>query len=316
MPEVMPDGSPWPRVSVVTPSYNQGRFIEETIRSVLLQGYPNLEYFIIDGGSSDESVEIIRKYEPWLDYWVSEKDRGQSHAINKGWERATGEYVAWLNSDDTYLHYTLSKLAEVGNGAIDAAVLHGRSETINQNSELIGNIIGKPYDICRVLTATIGTTIAQPSAFIRRTALQQVGLLDEGLHRIMDIDMWLRLYIQSGTAYVPEVLSRFRQHPEQKTAQASSQGGDERLRVLNKIYNAKNRLPPDAAKVRRTAYAWAYWRRGFWLLIEGSWRDGITDLAKSLVYNPTVCLRPPILKRFLVQILRLIGIRRWSVEPA
>ena len=91
LPEKMPDGSDWPRISVVTPSYNQGEFIEETIRSVLLQGYPNLEYIIIDGGSTDNSVEIIKKYEPWLTYWVSEKDRGQSHAINKGFKHAAGE---------------------------------------------------------------------------------------------------------------------------------------------------------------------------------------------------------------------------------
>ena len=98
----MPDGRSWPKISIVTPSYNQGEFLEETIRAVLLQNYPNLEYFIMDGGSTDNSVEIIKTYKPWLTYWVSEKDKGQADAINKGFERVTGDILAWLNSDDTY----------------------------------------------------------------------------------------------------------------------------------------------------------------------------------------------------------------------
>jgi glycosyltransferase involved in cell wall biosynthesis len=110
--EIMPDGKPWPGISIVTPSFDQGRFIEETIRSVLLQGYPNLEYIIIDGGSSDNSVEIIKKYQPWLKYWISESDRGQAHAINKGFEYATGEIGAYINSDDFYLNSVFSHLAE------------------------------------------------------------------------------------------------------------------------------------------------------------------------------------------------------------
>ena len=98
--ERIPDNSEWPRISIVTPSYNQGQFIEETIRSVLLQGYPNLEYIIIDGGSTDNSVEIIRKYEPWLTYWVSQPDKGQTDAIQKGFNLSTGVVWNWLNSDD------------------------------------------------------------------------------------------------------------------------------------------------------------------------------------------------------------------------
>ena len=111
LPPARPDGSPWPRISIVTPSYNQGQFIEETIRSILLQGYPDLEYIIIDGGSTDQSVEIIKKYEPWLTYWVSEKDRGQAHAINKGFARVSGEIGGYLNSDDFYLPNALSAAA-------------------------------------------------------------------------------------------------------------------------------------------------------------------------------------------------------------
>jgi len=103
LPVKMSDGSDWPKISIVTSNYNYGHFIEETIRSVLLQGYPNLEYIIVDGGSTDNSVEIIKKYEPWLTYWVSEKDNGQASAINKGFSNASGEIYSWINSDDLLL---------------------------------------------------------------------------------------------------------------------------------------------------------------------------------------------------------------------
>ena len=113
LPDTMPGGSPWPRISIVTPSCNQGRFLEETIRSVLLQGYPNLEYVIIDGGSSDGSVDIIRKYESQLAYWDSRPDSGMYYAINEGFAHSTGDIMAWLNSDDMYTPWSLRVVGEI-----------------------------------------------------------------------------------------------------------------------------------------------------------------------------------------------------------
>ena len=125
LPERMPDGSEWPRISIITPSYNYGQFLEETIRSVLLQGYPNLEYIIIDGGSADNSVEIIRKYEPWLQYWISEPDNGQTDAIQKGFSKSTGVVWNWLNSDDILEKNALQHIAKAFKNNPCATLLFG-----------------------------------------------------------------------------------------------------------------------------------------------------------------------------------------------
>ncbi len=136
--DTMPDGLPWPKISIVTPSFNQGQFIEETIRSVLLQGYPNLEYIIIDGGSTDEAVDIIKKYERWLTYWVSETDRGQSHAINKGFNISKGEITAWINSDDFYLHGAFGKISRFFSENTDVDMVFGDCHIVNEKVEVVG----------------------------------------------------------------------------------------------------------------------------------------------------------------------------------
>ena len=215
-PETVPGGSPWPRVSIVTPSYNQGQFIEETIRSVLLQGYPNIEYIIMDGGSTDGSVEIIEKYEPWLAYWVSEKDQGQSDAINKGFARATGEVLAWLNSDDTYLPKTLQIAIYHLQQRPEWAIVYGVCKIIDSRGKVVGQFTGSEFDLRRMLR-TWSSPIPQPSSFFRRVAFQNVGLLDETLHWCMDIDLWARLGLRYGFGFVPDLKACYRVHSEAKS---------------------------------------------------------------------------------------------------
>jgi hypothetical protein len=146
LPDPGPDSHLWPRITIVTPSFNQGRFLEETIRSILFQGYPHLEYIIIDGGSNDNSVDIIKKYEPYLAYWVSEKDRGQAHAINKGFARASGDIYAYLNSDDfsislSTVHFTVApKLSEPAINGLLVKFSAGRKES---GIGLSHNFLGK-----------------------------------------------------------------------------------------------------------------------------------------------------------------------------
>src|SRR5713226_256092 len=137
LPDTMPDGRPWPRISIVTPSYNQGQFIEETIRSVLLQGYPSAEYIVIDGGSRDASFKIIKRYEHYIDYWISEKDKGQSDALNRGFARATGEYLTWVNSDDILLPNALYLIAQSIRRAPDRKWLAGNLIWVDENSNVI-----------------------------------------------------------------------------------------------------------------------------------------------------------------------------------
>jgi glycosyltransferase involved in cell wall biosynthesis len=203
---------------VVTPSFNQGRFLEATLRSVVLQGYYDLEYIVTDGGSSDESVEILKKYSRFLTSWVSERDRGQSHAINKGLQRSTGEVVAWLNSDDLYHEAALARVGAEFTQRPDVDFLYGDCLTIDGAGRIVGQR-WPPKDYSLEVQLLEGSVIAQPSCFWRRTALERLGPLREDLHVTMDYEYWRRAALQ-GCRFVriDDVLSRFRDHDRQKTS--------------------------------------------------------------------------------------------------
>jgi GT2 family glycosyltransferase len=210
-----PSGRTWPRVSIVTPSYNYASFIEETIRSVLLQGYPNLEYIIIDGGSTDHSLEIIRKYEKWLAYWVSEPDQGQSDAVNKGWGRATGEYLAYLNSDDTYLpHAVTSALSQLLQYP-SVGMLHGDSHFVDEKGCIIRTHRGRNMTFEEVLCWS--AYISQPTVFLPKHSIVQVGMLDASMHYAMDFDLWLRVRSRFEIQYVSQLFANERHHLRAKT---------------------------------------------------------------------------------------------------
>jgi glycosyltransferase involved in cell wall biosynthesis len=219
LPETMPDGSPWPRVSIVTPSYNQAQFIEETIRSVLLQGYPDLEYIIIDGGSTDGSVEIIRKYDPWLAYWVSERDEGQSEAINKGWQRASGKVLAWLNSDDTYEPDALGHTAKAFLKYPEAILVYGKIVIVDQQGEA-ESVIGGEYSGDRLVRFWRDgfPGISQPASFFHSRILTDVGMLNEQLNYLMDYDYFLRADSAGSFCFVDQRLARFRLQDSSKTS--------------------------------------------------------------------------------------------------
>jgi glycosyltransferase involved in cell wall biosynthesis len=218
------DGSPWPRISIVTPSYNQGEFIEETIRSVLLQDYPNVEYIIVDGGSSDDTIELIKKYSPWVAYWVSEPDRGQSHAINKGFAKARGEVVAWLNSDDVLQEHSLMAIGRYFAENPACGLLAGRSEIRDiSGTTIFWHVEDLPRSLGQLLEFPLGRYLAQPSVFFRRCVLDRVGALDERLHYAMDLDLWLRIAEHNQIEILPQTLSWIRMHEGAKTFRGNVQ---------------------------------------------------------------------------------------------
>jgi glycosyltransferase involved in cell wall biosynthesis len=214
--------SSWPKISIVTPSYNQAHFLERTILSILNQNYPNLEYIIIDGGSTDGSVDIIKKYEKYISYWLSEEDKGQADAINKGFEKSSGEILAYLNSDDTYLKGTLFYIAKCFQENIDISIAYGNIYFIDKEDKIIKEGITINYDFNIHLYD--GAIIPQPAAFWRRTSFLKVGGFNEDLDLAMDGEFWFRLAAVGFKFYFIDIpLANFRLHNASKSIRVRKQ---------------------------------------------------------------------------------------------
>lgn len=219
-----------PKISIITPSYNQGHYIEETILSIIGQGYANLEYIIIDGGSTDATVEVIKKYQDQITYWVSEKDKGQSDAINKGLKMATGDVVAWLNSDDIYTPGTLQAVADAFVANPKAGIAYGDVESFfpDGKTELWTNRFDSRDFFSRV-------SIHQPAVFWRRALHHQFGYLDESFYYLMDYDLWARIFFNSPSVRIEKTLARFRVHDSAKTGNNPIGLYDDYRRVISRI---------------------------------------------------------------------------------
>src|SRR5262245_50801046 len=213
-----------PRITVITPSFNQAAYLEQTISSVLDQGYPNLEYIIIDGGSTDDSVEVIRKFEDRIAYWVSEKDRGQAHAINKGMERATGDIIAYLNSDDYYLEGSLARVAEHFSRHPAVDLVHGRCRVVDERGLKIDERTGSITRYEEILDLWDvwwnRRNFVQPEVFWTRRIADKIGPFREDLFWVMDYDYWLRILQAVGrVSFIDAELAAFRLQPHQKSMQ-------------------------------------------------------------------------------------------------
>ena len=204
----------YPKISIVTPSYNQAEFLERTILSVLNQNYPNLEYIIIDGGSTDGSVEIIKEYEKYLTYWLSEKDKGQTDAINKGFEKSTGEILAWQNSDDIYLPGVFIKIAELYR-IKKFDLIMGDIILIDKKDKSIRTFRYAPWP--KFGLKYIGMLIANQSTFWTKKLYSKCGPMNENLHFAFDADFFYRLLLKAERIkHVPRLFGCFRIHPEAK----------------------------------------------------------------------------------------------------
>lgn len=270
----------YPKFTVVTPTYNQGQFIEKTIDSVLSQGYPNLEFIIIDGGSKDNTVEIIKKYEHHLAYWVSEPDRGQSHAINKGMAKATGDYLTWLNSDDWYLPGALHHMNKLFAAHPEAGMVVGEGRIVDQTGKEVLYISPtQEITLESLYRWLLGGNFLQPSSAYTRSAWVAAGQIDEGIHIALDLDLWLRM-AKAGVKFVTTdaLLSEALSHPQAKTT-----AFEDLMRLdcaLVIIRHGGEHVVRKTLEGMITRYSW--YRRNY----------------EAIVSNPLLKMLRPIVKRF------------------
>jgi glycosyltransferase involved in cell wall biosynthesis len=252
-----------PLISIVTPSYNQARFLEATIRSVLEQDYPHIEYLIVDGGSTDGSLEIIQRYADRLAWWVSEPDQGQTDAINKGFARARGEIFAWLNSDDTYAPGAVSQAVAFLQSHPQVGMVYGDANLIDENGQVIGKFPARQTDYRRLKRGYVH--IPQQASFFRASLWKQVGPLDPTFYFAMDYDLWVRIARLAPLHYVPSLWANFRLHDTGKSVVADDRCWPEMLRVHWREGGSWFSWLVLKAKLRPLVYAWLPLRWRLWL---------------------------------------------------
>jgi len=300
IPDRLPDGRPWPRVTIVTPSFNQGQFIEETIRSVLLQGYPNLEYIIMDGGSTDGSLEIIRKYQTWLAGWVSKPDRGQTQAINQGWSQATGEILAYINSDDCYLAGGVAQAVWGFQNNPYAGMVYAAAVIVDAEGKELKNWDAMPFDLKVMLTEE--NVVPQPAAFFSRDVLNQLGYLDEKYQMIMDYELYIRLGMGFSSICLPGKLARFRDHPGSKTRTRFETTAQELIRFGNAFFN-EHPSRSDMQALRPATLGRYYYMLALGCVAQGRGRAAraLKPLIRSISLYPPFALRRPLQTSYVVK---------------
>lgn len=249
-----------PKVSIIMPSYNQGQFLEASIQSVLAQDYPNLEFILVDGGSKDNSLEIIKKYQDRFDWWISEKDKGHADALNKGFSHATGEILAWLNSDDIYFPNAVSEAVAILTSHPAVGMVYGDADLIDDFGEPAGKFASKQTSYRQMLRGSVH--IPQATTFFRADVWRQAGPLDLSLFFSFDYDLWVKIAKASQVLYVPKRWAKFRIHGAGKTIVNDDRCYPDMLRVLERETGNSSWLSWMRLRmiVRKAFYVWMPWK--------------------------------------------------------
>lgn len=300
-----------PLVSIVTPSFNQASYLEQTIQSVLDQDYADIEYLVIDGGSTDGSVDIIKKYASRLAYWVSEKDAGQADAINKGMARAKGEIVAWLNSDDYYLPGTVAAAVKAFDENPDVVLVYADMLAVDEHGKTFNTLCYRQLTLEDLLSFQI---IGQPAVFMRRDAFERVGGLDLDYHLLLDHHLWLRIACLGKILHVPQIWAAARYHAAAKNRAQAAAFGKEAFRILDwaKTYQPTANL---LSRISRRATASAHRVNARYLLDGGQPAASLAAWTRALfIHPPTALARLNLLGSALLNLVGLGKLREATLE--
>jgi glycosyltransferase involved in cell wall biosynthesis len=298
-------------VSIVTPSFNQVSYLEQTMRSVLDQDYADIEYLVVDGGSTDGSVDIIKKFASRLAYWVSEKDSGQADAINKGMARANGEIVAWLNSDDYYLPGTVSAAVNAFEKNPDAALVYADMLAVDEHGQTFNTLRYRQLTLEDLLSFQI---IGQPAVFMRRDAYERAGGLDPTYHFLLDHHLWLRIACFGKVLHIPQTWAAARYHPAAKNRAQAAAFGQEAFRILDWAKTYEPTAYP-LSRISRRAAASAHRVNARYLLDGGQPAASLAAWTRAfLLHPPTALARLNLLGSALLNLVGFGQIREAALK--
>lgn len=298
-------------VSIITPSLNQAAFLEQTMRSVLDQDYGSLEYLVVDGGSTDGSLDIIRKFSERLAWWTSGKDDGQAEAINKGVDRARGEIIAWLNSDDSYLPGAVSAAVEAFRRNPGAVMVYGNTDAVDAQGRKINAVTYRQLSLRDLLCFQI---IGQPAVFMKAATFRECGGLDQHLHLLLDHQLWIKLAARGSMVHLDKTLAAARFHPAAKNRARAAEFGREAFWILDWA-GRDPKVAPQLAEVMRRAWASAHRVDARYLLDGGQPGAALKAWGRAfLIHPPTALARLNVAGSAMLELVGLGSLRAFILH--